>query len=74
LGIWTYASKNLPVRGDRYDRVQILKGAVSGFLSGSRGTALLDAVGQDAALLRAMGIDSLPGEIFPEKSRIARQG
>ena len=62
LGIWTYATKNLPVRSGFYDRIQVVKGAVSGFLSGSRGTALLDAVAQDNALLRGMGIDSLPGE------------
>jgi len=75
LGIWTYAAKHLPVRGGRYDRIQILKGAVGGFLSGSRGTALLDAVAQDRALLRNMGIDALPGEkIFWEDLDVLGKG
>ncbi len=62
LSVWSYAQKQLPVRRGMYDRLELVKGAVAGFLSGSRGSALLEAVGQDDALLRDMGIESLPGE------------
>ncbi len=62
LSVWSYAQKKLPVRRGIYDRLSLVKGAVAGFLSGSRGSALLEAVGQDDALLRDMGIESLPGE------------
>ncbi len=62
LSVWSFARKVLPPRLGIYDRLAIVKGAVAGFLSGSRGSALLDAVGQDDALLRDMGIEGLPGE------------
>jgi hypothetical protein len=62
LSVWSFAQKRLPARRGTYDRLAIVKGAVAGFLSGSRGSALLDAVGQDDALLRDMGIEGLPGE------------
>lgn len=62
LGIWSFAQKVLPVRGGRHDRIAIVKGGVAGLLSGSRGTAALKAVREDEALLRMMGIQSLPGE------------
>ena len=62
LSVWSFAQKVLPPRRGTYDRLAIVKGAVAGFLSGSRGSALLDAVGQDDALLRDMGIEGLPGE------------
>jgi hypothetical protein len=62
LSIWSYAQKKLPARRGIYDRLALVKGAVAGFLSGSRGSALLEAVGQDDALLRDMGVEGLPGE------------
>jgi len=62
LSIWNFAQKQLPARRGIYDRLEIAKGAVAGFLSGSRGSALLEAVGQDDALLRDMEIARLPGE------------
>lgn len=62
LSVWSFAQKQLPARRGIYDRLALVKGAVAGFLSGSRGSALLDAVGQDDALLRDMGIEGLPGE------------
>lgn len=62
LSVWSFAQKVLPSRLGIYDRLAIVKGAVAGFLSGSRGSALLDAVSQDDALLRDMGIEGLPGE------------
>lgn len=67
LSIWTYAHNHLPARRGVYERLDLVKGAVGGFLSGSRGSLLVDSVRQDDALLRDMGIDSLPGEkIFCE--------
>ena len=67
LSIWTYAQKKLPTRKGQYDRMDLVKGAISGFLSGSRGSLLVNAVRQDDALLRDMGIEKLPGEkIFCE--------
>jgi len=62
LRIWSFARKVLPVRDGLHDRIDILKGAVAGLLSGSRGTATLEAIRQDKAVLRMMGIESLPGE------------
>jgi len=62
LSVWSFAEKQLPPRRGIYDRQALVKGAVAGFLSGSRGSALLDAVKQDDALLRDMGIEGLPGE------------
>lgn len=62
LSVWSFAQKQLPARRGIYDRLAVLKGSVAGFLSGSRGSALLEAVAQDDALLRDMGIDGLPGE------------
>lgn len=62
LGTWSFAQKVLPVRGGRHQRIDILKGGVAGLLSGSRGTAALEAIRQDEAVLRMMGVKSLPGE------------
>jgi hypothetical protein len=62
LGTWSFAQKVLPKRGGRHERIDILKGGVAGLLSGSRGTAALEAIRQDEAVLRMMGIESLPGE------------
>jgi len=62
LSVWSFAQKQLPPRRGTYDRLAVTKGAVAGFLSGSRGSALLEAVGRDDALLRDMGIEGLPGE------------
>jgi hypothetical protein len=62
LGTWSFAQKVLPDRGGRHERIDILKGGVAGLLSGSRGTAALEAIRQDEAVLRMMGIESLPGE------------
>ncbi len=61
LGTWSFAQKVLPVRGGRHQRIDILKGGVAGLLSGSRGTAALEAIRQDEAVLRMMGVKSLPG-------------
>jgi len=67
LSVWSVAQKQLPPRRGTYDRLAVAKGAVAGFLSGSRGSALLEAVGRDDALLRNMGTEGLPGEkVFRE--------
>lgn len=62
LAVWTYAEKKLSERRGIYDRLDLVKSAVAGFLSGARGSLLIDAVRQDDALLRDMGIEQLPGE------------
>ena len=62
FGVWTFAIKKLSDRRGIYDRLDLLKAAVAGFLSGSRGSLLVDGVRQDDALLRDMGIGKLPGE------------
>ncbi len=64
LSVWSFAQKQLPARRGIYDRLALVKGAVAGFLSGSRGSALLDAVGQDDALLRDMGLRDCPVKRF----------
>lgn len=62
LSIWKCFEKHVPERRGNYERIDIAKAAIAGFLSGSRGSALLNGVEQDKALLRDMGIAALPGE------------
>jgi hypothetical protein len=62
LSVWTYAAKKLSERRGIYGRLDLVKAAVAGFLSGSRGSLLVEGVRQDDALLRDMGIEMLPGE------------
>jgi len=62
LSVWNFASRTLSRRRGAYGRLDLVKGAVAGFLSGARGSVLVDAIRQDDALLRDMGIEQLPGE------------
>ena len=68
LGLWKSLQDQVPERQGKYERMDIIRGAVSGLLSGSRGTASLNEVAEDEALLKLLGIKELPGEkIFWEE-------
>ena len=68
LGLWKGLQDQVPERQGKYGRMDIIRGAVSGLLSGSRGTASLGEVAEDEALLKLLGIKELPGEkIFWEE-------
>lgn len=68
LGLWKSLQDQVPNRQGKYERIDILRGAVNGLLSGSRGTASLSEIAEDEALLKLLGIKELPGEkIFWEE-------
>ena len=68
LGLWKLLKDQVPERQGKYERSDIIHGAVSGLLSGSRGTASLSEIAEDEALLKLLGIKELPGEkIFWEE-------
>ena len=68
LGLWKTLQDQVPDRQGKYARIDIIRGAVNGLLSGSRGTASLSEIAEDEALLKLLGIKELPGEkIFWEE-------
>ena len=68
LGLWKTLQDQVPERQGKYERIDIIRGAVSGLLSGSRGTASLKEIAEDEAILKLLGIKELPGEkIFWEE-------
>jgi hypothetical protein len=68
LGLWKELQDQVPDRQGKYERIDIIRGAVSGLLSGSRGTASLNDIAEDEAILKLLGIKELPGEkIFWEE-------
>lgn len=68
LGLWKNLQDRVPDRQGKYERNDIIRGAVNGLLSGSRGTASLSEIAEDAAILKLLGIKELPGEkIFWEE-------
>ncbi len=68
LGLWKSLQEKIPDRQGKYERIDIIRGAVNGLLSGSRGTASLSEIAEDEALLKLLGIRELPGEkIFWEE-------
>ena len=68
LGLWKTLQDQVPDRQGKYERIDIIRGAVNGLLSGSRGTASLSEIAEDKALLKLLGIKELPGEkIFWEE-------
>ena len=68
LGLWKSLQDQVPDRQGKYERIDIIRGAVGGLLSGSRGTASLSEIAEDEALLKLLGIKELPGEkIFWEE-------
>lgn len=60
LSIWSQLEKELPAKLRGYARTEVIKGAVLGFLSDSRGVQLLEDVRQDKKLLNFCGINDLP--------------
>jgi hypothetical protein len=60
LSIWSQLEKELPSKLRGYARTEVIKGAILGFLSDSRGVQLLEDVRQDKRLLKFCGIDDLP--------------
>ena len=67
LSVWSFAQKKLPARRGNYDRLALIKGSMAGFLSGSRGSALLEAVGQDDAFCATWGLMACPVKRFSAK-------
>ena len=68
LGFWKILEDHVPDRQGKYDRLDIIRGAIYGLLSGSRGTASLCEIVEDEAILKLLGIKDLPGEkIFWEE-------
>ena len=68
LGLWKILQDQVPQRQGKYERIDIIRGAVGGLLSGSRGTASLNEIAEDEALLKLLAIKELPGEkIFWEE-------
>lgn len=68
LGLWKILQDQVPARQGKYERIDIIRGAINGLLSGSRGTASLREIAEDEALLKLLGIKELPGEkIFWEE-------
>jgi len=68
LGLWQSLQDQVPIKRGKYDRMDIIRGAVSGLLSGSRGTASLSEIAEDNGLLKLLGIEKLPCEkIFWEE-------
>ena len=68
LGLWKFVEDLVPDRQGKYERIDIIRGALSGLISGSRGTASLNEIAEDEALLKLLGIGELPGEkIFWEE-------
>ena len=75
LGLWKSLNDQVPERQGKYKRIDIIRGAVSGLLSGSRGTASLNEIAEDEALLKLFGIGKLPGEkiFWEELGRLGTQ-
>lgn len=68
LGLWRSLEDNLAERQGKYRRMDIVRGAINGLLSGSRGTATVREIAEDKAILKLLGIEELPGEkIFWEE-------
>ena len=62
LGFWKILEDHVPDRQGKYDRLDIIRGAIYGLLSGRRGTASLCEIVEDEAILKLLGIKDLPGE------------
>ena len=60
LLLWSHLEKELPAKLRGYARTEVIKGAVLGFLSDSRGVQLVEDIRQDKGLLNLCGIDDLP--------------
>ncbi len=64
LGLWNAAADALPERpGCQYDWLGTIKALVAGLLTGARGACAAEAVRDDAALLRLMGMTAAPEEV-----------
>ena len=62
LGLWNYLRKLLPHRPGRYDWMDVLKPAIAGLLTGSRGTVACEEVRKDQALMDLLGVRGAPEE------------
>jgi len=62
LGLWTSLASWLPVRRGDYSWLEIVKCAVAGLLSGSRGTLACGDVREEAALQALIGVSGSPDE------------
>jgi hypothetical protein len=61
LGLWRKAETALPERAG-YEWLEIIKPAVMGLLSGSRGTYAAEELREDSTLLSLLGLDAAPEE------------
>lgn len=62
LRFWTKLNQSLPERRGNYDWLTIIKSAIMGILSGSRGTYATEDIRHDAALLHMLGLTGSPEE------------
>jgi hypothetical protein len=62
LGLWSVLAGLLPRRRGECSWVEIVKSAVVGLLTGSRGSAACEEVGGDRALLELLGVGRAPSE------------
>jgi len=62
LGLWTALGRALPDRRGRFDWLDVIRSAVVGLLTGSRGTYATEQVREEKALLAMLGVDGAPEE------------
>lgn len=62
LGLWRMLDEALPERQGRYGWLDMIKSAVAGLLTGSRGTFAAEGVREDEALLDMLEIEGAPEE------------
>ena len=62
LGLWNILEKHLPARNGDYSWIEIIRAAVAGLLTGSRGTYATQELRGDEALLRLLDLDGAPEE------------
>ena len=63
LGLWKYLERRLPARRGDYDWFTIVKAAILGLLSGSKGTYATEDIRHDNAALTLMGLYGAPEEV-----------
>lgn len=63
LGMWSGLERALPARRGQFAWSEVIRSAVVGLLTGSRGTYATEEVREDAALLALVGLEGAPEEV-----------
>lgn len=63
LGLWDSLEKALPSRGGHYDWLTVVKSAVAGLLTGSRGTYAAESIREESSTQKLLGIAGAPEEV-----------